>query len=370
MFKVKVRIKKRCCTLTENQFKPLISMNYYERSHFYFELDRSQTSNLLSLFTSLPYNGDACTSKNTSKWNTFFNPSPASDIRHERESCLLSDKGLVSDARTSIPPKTSTSLFKSSSKYTGIQKVKDDAGTHLPQKKWSSLFKNPSECDGLEKDEYFWTEALNSCRPVDKSNMEFESSFRPCSKRVSSGSEENVLDSIQCSEKVDNWETHWDRQGVALDASQCFDELGNRESDRDNYSALTEVTSFTDNTLAGEERHEDKCFKLIRSDLNAQHSEEANMVAGLRLLNLDGDKTQPSDSDCSVVINEMNSEENHEKDASRSSFSAGKIEISCSPKVDINAATSSSEIQSVVVQVYNAFVVITLLFIQIKGKNY
>lgn len=330
-------------------------MNYYERSHFYFELDQRQTSNLLSLFTSLTYDADACTSKNTSKWNTFFNPSPAFDIRDERESCLLSDKGVVSDARTSIQPKNWTSLFKSSSEYTGVQKEKDDAGTHLPQKTWSSFFKNSSECDGLEKDEYFWTEALNSCHPVDKSNMEFESSYRPCSKRVGSGSEGNVLESIQCSEKVDNWETHWDRQGVALDASQCFD-----DSDRDNCSALTEVTSFTDNTLAGEARHEDRCFKLISSDLNAQHLEEANMVAGLRLLYFDGDETQPSDSDCGAVIIEMNSKENHEKDASRSSsFSARvQIEIACSPKVNINVATSSSEIQFLVVQVNDAFVVI------------
>ncbi|XP_074324560.1 uncharacterized protein LOC141661448 [Apium graveolens] len=212
---VKVRINKRCCTLTENQFKLIIIMNYYERSHFYFELDQSQTSNLVSLFTSLPYDADACTSKNTSKWNLFSNPSPVFDIRHERESCLLSDKGVVGDAHTSILPKAWISLFKSSSEYTVVQKEKDDAGTHLPQKTWSSFFKNSSECDGLEKDEYFWTEALNYCRPVEKSNMEFESLCRPCSKRVSSGSEGNVLDSSQCPEKVDNWETHWDKQGVA-----------------------------------------------------------------------------------------------------------------------------------------------------------
>ncbi|KAK1365068.1 kelch-like protein diablo [Heracleum sosnowskyi] len=348
---VKVRIKKRCCTLTEDQFKPIISSNYYERSHFYFELDRSQTSNLLSLFTSLPYDADACTSKNTSKWNTFFNPSPAFNIRHQRESCLSSDKGVFSDACTAIPPKTWISLFKSPSECNGVKIEKDDADTHLTQKTRSSLFKNSSDCDGLEKDEIFWTEALNSCRSVDKSNMEFESSCRPCSKRVSGESEGNVFDSSQCSEKFDNWETNWDRQGVGSDASQCFDELGNWESDRDDCSALTEVINFADNTLAGEARHEDRCFKLISSDLNTQHSEEANMVAGFRLLNLDGYEIQPSDSDCSAVMNEMNSTENREKDASHSSFSPGvQIEIACSSKVDINAATSSSGIQSLVVK--------------------
>ncbi|KAK1379038.1 hypothetical protein POM88_025782 [Heracleum sosnowskyi] len=102
------------------------------------------------------------------------------------------------------------------------------------------------------------------------------------------------------------------------DASQCFDELENWESDRDDCSALAEVINFADNTLAGEARHEDRYFKLISSDLNTQHSEEANMVAGFRLLNLDGYEIQPSDSDCNAV--------------------------------DINAATSSSNIQSLVVK--------------------
>lgn len=290
----------------------------------------------------MPYDADACTLKNTTKWNTFFNPLPASDVRHKRESCLSSDKGIVSDAHTSISQKTWTSLFKNSSESNVIQNEKEDASTCLPQKTWSS-----SDCDGLGKDEVFWTEALNSCPPLDKSTTEFWSSGMPCSKRVSNESEGNMLDSSQHSENVDNWETNWDEQGAAVDASQCFEELKNWELDRDICSSLTEVISITDNTLAGGTRHEDGCFKLISSDLNTQHSEEVNIV-----LNLEGNETQPSDSDCSAVIYEANLEENHDNDASHSSFSSGaQIEIACSPVADINGAPSSSVIHSVVVKV-------------------
>lgn len=49
-----------CCQpLCEDQFKPLISENYYEEKYFWNELDSVQTKNLIDLFSSLPRTGIA-----------------------------------------------------------------------------------------------------------------------------------------------------------------------------------------------------------------------------------------------------------------------------------------------------------------------
>ncbi|KAI7743060.1 hypothetical protein M8C21_007109 [Ambrosia artemisiifolia] len=51
---VQVRLQSARQPLTETQFKPAIADNYYNRVHFWFELDHSQTNRLLSLFSSQP----------------------------------------------------------------------------------------------------------------------------------------------------------------------------------------------------------------------------------------------------------------------------------------------------------------------------
>ncbi|XP_043688220.1 uncharacterized protein LOC122639428 isoform X2 [Telopea speciosissima] len=47
---VRITIRMRCQALMENQFRPVIADNYYTDNHFWFELDRAQTSELISLF--------------------------------------------------------------------------------------------------------------------------------------------------------------------------------------------------------------------------------------------------------------------------------------------------------------------------------
>ncbi|XP_042505755.1 uncharacterized protein LOC122082332 isoform X2 [Macadamia integrifolia] len=47
---VRINIRKWCQALMENQFRPIIAENYYTDNHFWFELDRAQTSELISLF--------------------------------------------------------------------------------------------------------------------------------------------------------------------------------------------------------------------------------------------------------------------------------------------------------------------------------
>ncbi|EXB25851.1 Influenza virus NS1A-binding protein-A-like protein [Morus notabilis] len=51
---VRIQIRKPCRPLPEDQFGPIITENYYESKHFYFELDRVQAEKLISLFSSFP----------------------------------------------------------------------------------------------------------------------------------------------------------------------------------------------------------------------------------------------------------------------------------------------------------------------------
>lgn len=390
MLKVKVCLQRRCCILTEDQFRPIISSNYYEQNLFWFELDRNQTSKLVSLFNSLPCDADAFTSQNRAKLNPSFNPLPASNKR-QGVSGLLTNKEVVSDASTIVPPKTWTSLFESSTHTDGMQR--DDASTSIRQKTWTSLFKSsshidgiprdgpststeqktwtslfrtPSDSDGLEKDECFWTEASTSYYPLDDSRRCLKSSCGlPCSNKESSESERDALNSRQCSEDVDDWETNWEnppslplsvsdrqgRQGVGLDAIQCYDDMGNWESDWENQSLVKEVSkiSLNDNTLNGVTRHEDRSSGHVSSDTNTHHSEELNVAVGLRPLDENEDETQSSESfDFTAVINEMILEENNENDATHT---GPPIENVCSPAADRITSTNSLDIQSVVAMV-------------------
>lgn len=52
--KVKMKIRMQCHPLLEDQFRPIISKNYYEARLFWFELDQKQTKRLIALFSSQP----------------------------------------------------------------------------------------------------------------------------------------------------------------------------------------------------------------------------------------------------------------------------------------------------------------------------
>lgn len=49
---VRIRVCLECQPLLENQFKPIIADNYFKRKRFWFELDCTQTSRIISLFSS------------------------------------------------------------------------------------------------------------------------------------------------------------------------------------------------------------------------------------------------------------------------------------------------------------------------------
>nr|XP_043633727.1 uncharacterized protein LOC122604933 [Erigeron canadensis] len=56
---VRIRVRKHCQPLSENQFWPIIADNYYTDEHFSFELDQDQTLNLISLFSLWPVDSSA-----------------------------------------------------------------------------------------------------------------------------------------------------------------------------------------------------------------------------------------------------------------------------------------------------------------------
>lgn len=383
---VQVRIQRWCCTLTEDQFGPIIAGNYFEEKLFWFELDRDQTSKLIALFTSLPYNEGSSPLKNSTKWKTFFYSLPTSDTKlagadtrssvleanhstsdqtnaqwslwdarvfhEETDSCENSVDTEAADGNLNMNGQPSYASVLSNNSV-----VVSDTTFSIPQKKWSSLFKTDS--DSVRKDENFRTQASNSDQTSDQSNMKLEAScVAPSLDRESSvlsETQEVELVAGQDCEEFDTWESIWEHYSAVTKAAD----------------SLPQITSF-DDAFVGETRDEHECFEAVSSDLNIPHSEESNMelASSCFLPHLDGE-TQLSEAstdynaeeahaqekpNCdfsysSTGINEMTSEENHEKDSPHPSFASGEhLENGCSPVADILSTTNSSDIQSVVVK--------------------
>ncbi|KAM3700578.1 hypothetical protein ACJW31_05G109500 [Castanea mollissima] len=82
---VQICVRLRCQPLLENQFKPIISDNYYSQNHFWYELDHAQASRLMSLLSSLVVAPSASVPQNTAKWKTYFQALPPNDAGEEGE---------------------------------------------------------------------------------------------------------------------------------------------------------------------------------------------------------------------------------------------------------------------------------------------
>ncbi|XP_069146537.1 uncharacterized protein [Solanum lycopersicum] len=52
---VQIRVRLHCVPLPEDMFRPIIKDNYFEQHHFWFELDLTQSSKLISQLSSLAY---------------------------------------------------------------------------------------------------------------------------------------------------------------------------------------------------------------------------------------------------------------------------------------------------------------------------
>ncbi|CAN1806164.1 Influenza virus NS1A-binding protein homolog A [Linum perenne] len=117
---VKIRTKLLCQPLVEKQFSPIIAKNYYGHAgpnHFWFELDRAQTKNLISLFLSSPPQTSVSFPKQLPNLNTQKIPEASGrkdGDRVQTQHASLSKEflGLTADGETSfLPPKPWAALF-------------------------------------------------------------------------------------------------------------------------------------------------------------------------------------------------------------------------------------------------------------------
>ncbi|KAK9291069.1 hypothetical protein L1049_009256 [Liquidambar formosana] len=99
---VQIRVRLQCRPLTEDQFRPVIADNYYNQTHFWFELDHAQTSKLISLLSSLAVAPSISVPQNTEKWRTLFRAIPSPDKRESDEGFKpsASEVGFVSSKQS------------------------------------------------------------------------------------------------------------------------------------------------------------------------------------------------------------------------------------------------------------------------------
>ncbi|KAG5531943.1 hypothetical protein RHGRI_026523 [Rhododendron griersonianum] len=82
---VQIRLGLRCHPLSEEQFKSIISDNYYTTNHFWFELDHAQASKLSSLLSSMAIAPSTFAPQNSTKWRALFQAPPSQDRVKEIE---------------------------------------------------------------------------------------------------------------------------------------------------------------------------------------------------------------------------------------------------------------------------------------------
>ncbi|CDP13958.1 unnamed protein product [Coffea canephora] len=176
---VQVRVRKQCRPLLEEEFAPIIADNYYESMHFWFELDRTQTSKLTDLFLSSaprpPRN--ALRSQNTAKWSTLFNGLPSSDAREVDNGVrapISEETAYNSQVRTECNSWESTVVDPKLESERSYASVLSSKSTTLEQKPWISLFKPSAASSGLHKKESFPAQSSKTLPPSDNSNMEWE----------------------------------------------------------------------------------------------------------------------------------------------------------------------------------------------------
>ncbi|GLT66122.1 hypothetical protein SLA2020_385090 [Shorea laevis] len=69
---VQIHVRLQCQPLHEQQFKPVITHNYYNHNHFWFELDHGQANKLMSLLASSAIAPSTSLHQNTATWRTIF----------------------------------------------------------------------------------------------------------------------------------------------------------------------------------------------------------------------------------------------------------------------------------------------------------
>ncbi|KAL6574547.1 hypothetical protein OROMI_011832 [Orobanche minor] len=91
---VKIRVRMKCQALGEHQFKPIIADNYYSPILLWFELDHTQSNNLLSKLSSSAVGPKTLAPKYTKKWTASVK---TSTLRVKREEKGASEQSSLTD---------------------------------------------------------------------------------------------------------------------------------------------------------------------------------------------------------------------------------------------------------------------------------
>ncbi|KAM7264057.1 hypothetical protein ACFE04_001740 [Oxalis oulophora] len=82
---VQIRIRLQCQPLVEEEFRPVITDNYYALKHFMFELDHAQANKLMSLFENRKGVPSFSVPGNNAKWRQIFREVPSLITKKEDE---------------------------------------------------------------------------------------------------------------------------------------------------------------------------------------------------------------------------------------------------------------------------------------------
>ncbi|KAL9268229.1 Kelch-like protein, partial [Drosera capensis] len=206
---VRVKVRIQCASLSEDQFGPIITGNYYEHNHFWLELDKKQAQQLTSLFSQSPVNHIASAPKRAAKWGSFF-------VRGDSEVPVHANSG-----RTDAFDVSSTFSYKMAfKKENGNSEAFTDNGNKenhgtavvpLASKTWSSLFK-PTSGVSIERDgkSCQMPASGESIPHPTQSNIKWES--LPSEALLNNPFA--VLESFSHDADTDEWEEDWESPNV------------------------------------------------------------------------------------------------------------------------------------------------------------
>ncbi|CAI9103001.1 OLC1v1001410C1 [Oldenlandia corymbosa var. corymbosa] len=155
---VQVRTKRHCRPLIEEEFAPIIAENYYEANHFWFELDRTQTSNLIDLFlsSSLPIPRFSHRSPNPAPEGRYHStvtiPDTWESVDHGVKSSFSKVEAYTPDeVDEEWEAWEETAADTKQESECSYASVLDGTTNSVPEKSWSSLFKASSASESIPR---------------------------------------------------------------------------------------------------------------------------------------------------------------------------------------------------------------------------
>ncbi|KAK3018451.1 hypothetical protein RJ639_004268 [Escallonia herrerae] len=318
---VRVRIQKQCHPLSEDQFGPVIADNYYERKLFWFELDRAQTSKLISLFTSSPANVNASWSQ-TARCNTPFHSVPTHASRQPGHGIQTSTPEADFGCSNQTTMQWSSVTLVGAEAVVGYPNSDGQSNSFVgntsrsvSQRKWSALFEQQPASDTASKDESLITQRQKlTFPPSSESNMKSESScFAPC---LDGGSSH-----------------HLEASGVELVTERCDEAFWHREPNCSNPSLWTEEadslphSTSVESILPSDLRNEvefgnSECHKATTSessDLNdssyfSPHSDTESQTSESSVVEDAKERYAVTHEPGKLKPNVMNTEDSHAND--------------------------------------------------------